>query len=106
MQETPTLKLLYEDEEGLAYVHIVQDKLVIHSHIKVEKTLEIIKKARQISMLIDDMFKEKGVKELYTWATSEEEERYNEYLGYALTGNAITIEGYDGPEILEYRKEL
>jgi hypothetical protein len=97
---------LYEDEEGLAYVHIVGDKLNIHSHFKVPKTLDTIKKARQISMLIDDMFKERGVKYLHTWATSPEEEQYNEFLGYVPTGYEITIEGYEGPEIFEYYKEL
>lgn len=106
MQETPTLKLLYEDEDSLAYVHIVGDKLNIHSHIKVAKDMRIIKKARQVSMLIDEMFKEKGYKYLHTWATSPEEEQYNEYLGYIPTGYVITIEGYTGPEIFEYYKEL
>ena len=106
IQETPALKLLYEDEEGLAYVHSVDNKLVLHSHYKVPKTMDTIKKARQISMLIDEMFKERGVKYHHTWATSEEEEKYNEFLGYVPTGYAVTIEGYKGPEIIEYYKEL
>lgn len=106
MQETPTLRLLYEDEDGLVYLHIVDDKYVIHSHIKVNKDLRVLKKARQVSMLIDEMFKEKGVKSLYTWATSTEEEGYNAFLGYVPTGYEITIEGYTGPDITEYYKEL
>lgn len=68
--------------------------------------MDTIKKARQISMLIDEMFKEKGVKFLHTWATTDEEANYNQFLGYIPTGYAITIEGYEGPEILEYYKEL
>lgn len=106
MQETPTLRLLYEDEDGLVYVHILEGKLNIHSHIKGEKSLSMLKKARQVSMLIDEMMKEKGVKYLHTWATTDEEDEYNTFLGYTPTGYQITVEGYEGPEIVEYYKEL
>lgn len=107
MQETPSLKKLYEDDEGLAYVHILPDgKLVIHSYFKVDKSLKSIAKAREISFVIDQAFKDHGVKYLHTWATTDEEEKYNEFLGYVPTGYEITIEGYSGPPITEYYKEL
>lgn len=110
MQETPSLRLLYENDEGLAYVQILdldgETKNIVHSYFKVEKTLENIKKAREISMLIDEAFKHHGIPRLYTWSTSNEEKQYAEFMGYSLTGKQVVFEGWEGPPILEYVKEL
>lgn len=107
MSETPTLKLLYEDEDSLAYVHILLDgKLVIHSDIKVPKTPSILKKARDVSMLIDETFKDKGVKKLYTWGIGDTMDTYNVFLGYFPTGEEVIIEGWQGEPIFEFSKDL
>lgn len=118
MQETPSLKLLFEDDFGLSYVHIFDDdkegetKYVIHSHVKEGFTRSALPKILEYSAAVDESFKEKGIKKLYTWSTNEEEEKYAKILGYTLTGRAVemkneTGEGFwDGPEILEYVKEL
>ena len=110
MQETPSLKLLYEDDDSLAYVHIVkegdEEKYVIHSYSKTGFSKEQLAKARDVSALIDENFKDKGVKKLYTWATSDEEQNYAEYLGYKMTGLEVQISGWNGPAIYELSKEL
>lgn len=118
MQETPNLKLLFEDDFGLSYVHIVDDaetkerKYVIHSHVKEGFSKESMPKVLEYSAMVDESFREKGVKRLYTWATSPEEEKYANILGYGLTGKIVTMkndngeEVWNGPEVLELSKDL
>ena len=107
MSETQNLKLVYKDEDGEVFCHILDDgKLVLHSQYNTELTPSFLKKAVRISQQIDTAFKEKGVKCLHTWATNKDEENYNQFLGYVPTGLEIFMEGYEGPPILEYYKEL
>ena len=118
MQETPNLRLLFEDDFGLSYVHIIDDvntgehKHIIHSHVKEGFTRKALPQILEYSAAVDESFKEKGIKTLYTWASNEEEEKYAKILGYTLTGKTVEMKdetGKDlwrGPEILEYAKEL
>lgn len=118
MQETQNLKLLFEDDFGLSYVHIIDDvdekerKYVIHSHVKEGFSKEIMPKVLEYSAMVDESFREKGVKKLYTWATNPEEEKYANILGYSLTGKIVTMKtdeggnAWSGPEVLELSKDL
>lgn len=101
----PNLKLVYEGEDATAIVHIDDGKYVIHSELKKELTPKFLEKIRYISDCIDVAFKEKGIKKLHTWATNDEEERFNQFLGYRPTGEYRTMFGYDG-DIIEYEKDL
>lgn len=89
--------MLYEDDDMIGIVHILDTKYVIHSEYKKPITGALIKKAASISKLIDEAFKNKGVEFLYTWSQTPEEERYNKFLGYEPTGNEVETISNGGP---------
>lgn len=105
----PHLNLLFEDELGISAVHFFKEKYIIHSEIYAEPTLEVMKEAKKRSLLVDKIFKDKGIKEIYTWAEAPEQHRFNKYLGYIPTNVIVndTFVEKDYPyEVHEYRKEL
>jgi hypothetical protein len=106
IQETPSLKKLFEDENGSAFVHIIEDKFYIHSHSNNGYTHQTLKKAIQYSKAIDEAFKEKGLTKLYTTGYTPEHDHYNEFLGYKPNGNIVEYENWDGPTVYEYEKDL
>ena len=112
MSGTPNLNILFiEEGQGAAVCHTIEDggevKHMIHSHLEKPYTISRLKLAKKVSDQIDVLFKSKGVDKLYTWGISEEQHRYNTFMGYTLTGNEITINGQRGnPAIFEYVKEL
>ncbi len=99
----PNLKELFRDEDlGIAAVHILGDKFVIHSELFGEPTKEKLERARAASRMIDESFRQRGV---YTWAMTDEQYRYNIFLGYVPTEKEVTLEGVDTP-VYEFVKEL
>jgi hypothetical protein len=113
MQETPNLKLLCEDEDFVCFVNLIDDvntdesKLVIHVHYNLPLDKRLIQKTVDVMALIDNMLKDKGVDKLYTWAETEEQESFNQFLGFTGTGREVDIEGhYTDHPIFEYVKEL
>lgn len=104
---TPTRSPLFEDEDGYAFADFYENgQVVIHSHLKVDPTPMVLKKASAVSEMIGEAFKEKGYTELYTWGYTDAHERYNVFLQYFPTGNEVNIEGWDGPTMFEYKKVL
>lgn len=106
----PNLKLLFDDEDGSAIVHILDDKFVIHSEFKKGVNLD---KAMEVSNMIDEAFKERGINSLYTWTSSRQEEVYSGYLGYKPTGVKVLTHEEGGPlpddypyEVYEFKKDL
>ena len=106
----PNLNLLVEDEIGLAVSHYWGGKYVIHSELfDPSPSLDTLKRAKEISNAIDTAFKEKGITTLYTWAETEDQKRYNKFLGYTPTGKTVneTFAAKEYPrDVLEYKKEL
>jgi hypothetical protein len=101
----PNLNLLFEDDDGAAVCHEFDGKYIIHSEFRKEITKELLKKAMEVSFMIDNAFRERGITELYTWAENDKQHRYNQFLGYFPTGNEVKIDGYDN-SIFEYKKDL
>lgn len=106
---TPNLNLVFEDETGIVVCHNWQGKNVIHSELYDAPTKDSLKKAKEISEAIDTAFKTRGFNTLYTWAETEEQKRYNLFLGYSPTGEKVnsTFQDKEYPrEVFEYKKEL
>ncbi len=110
-EETPNLNLIYQDDDGMAYSYDFIDgdtgehKYTIHSlyNKKIDKGL--FEKIFTVSGLIEKGFKAKGVTSLYTWAETEEQDKFNKILGYEPTGSILNIPGY--PNIVyEYKKDI
>ncbi|MAZ33832.1 MAG: hypothetical protein Tp178MES00d2C33159091_32 [Prokaryotic dsDNA virus sp.] len=110
MSGIPNLNLLYEGPEGIVVCHVWEGRYVIHSELyNPEPTLDDLKAAQKISHTIDEAFKEKGIKELYTWGENDTHARYNKFLGFKETGRVMNSTFVDSAypiEVLEYRKEL
>lgn len=71
-------------------VHILPgEKYVLHSVYKKEFDGSLIKKAKFISDNIDEAFKQRGIKFLYTWSETTTEDRYNKFLGFEPTGDIV-----------------
>jgi len=105
-QEIPNLKELFYDEAiGTAAVHSLGEKYVIHSEIFGERSKEKLTTVQQISAMIDEGFRNRGINKLHTWAETEEQYRFNLFLGYKPTGNEVTIPDYPNP-VYEFEKEL
>lgn len=105
-QASHSLKELFRDENiGVAACDCVGGKFVLHSELFGEATKEKLEVARQISELIDEGFRSRGVAKIYTWAETDEQYRYNLFMGYAPTGEEVTINGVPSG-FYEFEKEL
>lgn len=92
--ELPNLKELFRDENiGCAAVDLVGEKLVVHSEIYGDRGREKLKMVQQVNEAIDNAFRERGVEKIYTWAQTDEQYRYNIFLGYRPTGYEVTFDG-------------
>jgi hypothetical protein len=106
-QELPNLKEIFRDEDiGVAAVHILGDKLVLHSELFGRRDRQKLEQAQLISVMIDEAFKDKGVDKLYTWAETEEQYRYNIFLGYKPTGEEVVMPEDYPRKVFEFVKEL
>ena len=85
--------------------HFFDGKHILHSDLKVEPTLSVIKHAQEVSQLIDLAYAERGVDKLYTWGNSEEHDNYNRLLGFVPTGMQYDF-GEPIGAYLEYAKDL
>lgn len=106
-QAIPSLKELFRDEDiGCAAYQLVGEKCVIHSQIfgRVDKSK--LEKVQTINIMIDETFKRAGLSELYTWAETDEQYRFNQFLGYKPTGMEVVTTDYKGPTIYEFMKTL
>ncbi len=113
MQETPNLKKLCEDDDFVSFVNLIhdvetdEDKMVVHVNYKTDIDKRIIDKSREVMALIDESLRMKDVNKLYTWSETEEQEKFNQFLGFTPTGREVHIEGHYSPHpIYEYVKEL
>lgn len=59
----------------------------------------------QINLMIDEAFRKKGIEKIYTFAITDEQYRYNQYLGYKPTGKEAIIPNFDG-HAYEFEKDL
>ncbi len=55
--------------------------------------------------MIDEGFRSRGIEKLYTWAETDEQYRYNQFLGYTPNGLEVVLPGYDKP-VYEFEKAL
>ena len=56
--------------------------------------------------MIDEGFRSRGIDKLYTWAETDEQYRYNLFMGFKPTGEEIVF-SYDYPNtVYEFVKEL
>ena len=97
----PNLDLLFDDEDGTVISHFFQGKYVIHSSLKKEPSLSLMKKAKEVCDEVNDAFNEHGI-ETYTWSENDKQQRYNEFLGYELTGQELDIPNYG--KVKEYKR--
>lgn len=107
--QSPKRIPLFEFEGGYAVAdfYVNDQKVVIHSfQANEDKPVSYLKEWKQYSDLVDEAFSSRGFDELYTWAITEEQIRYNFFLGYDLTGKEVILHGWEGPPIYEFRKEL
>lgn len=106
----PNLNLLFEDDFGIAVCHEWQGQYIIHSEMySGEYNLHNLKEVKRRSDAVDNAFKAKGVRTLYTWAENDQQKKYNTFLGYKPTGRIMndTFVDKDYPfDVLEYKKEL
>lgn len=78
---------------------------VIHSEIE-DKSMANLKKVKEISDEIDKAFEERGYPYIETWAETEEQDRFNRFLGYKYY-NIVEFIPEDYPnEVRRYRKEF
>lgn len=105
---SPNLKEVFRDKTlGCCAVDLVGEKLVIHSEIFGERTPDKLRRVREASLLVDEAFRMKGVEKLYTWAVTDEQYRFNQFLGYRPNGNEVFIEGYETiAPVYEFEKDL
>ncbi len=110
MSGIPNLNLLFEDDFAIAVCHEWDDKYIIHSEMySGDYTLDNLKEVKRRSDAIDNAFRSKGIKEIYTWAENDDQKKYNRFLGYKPTGrimNDTFVDKNYPNEVLEYRKEL
>ena len=105
-QEIPNLKELFRDEAiGIAALHLDGEKVVIHSEIYGDRGRRKLALVQEVNVMIDEKLKAKGIEKLTTYATTEEEYRYNVFLGYKPTGNALAEE-VGGEIVYEFEKVL
>lgn len=102
--------MLYEGPEGVVVCHSWNGKHIIHSELYAEDPKGTdLKNAFKISAAIDNAFRRKGISTLYTWAETEQQDKYNAFLGYEPTGYIVNDEFMDKDyprEVREYKKEL
>lgn len=106
-QELPNLKEVFRDETiGICVAHLLGEKVVLHSEIYGDRDRRKLEQIQLINSMIDETMKSKGVDTLYTWAETDEQYRYNLFLGYKPTGNEVVMpEGYPNP-VYEFEKVL
>lgn len=105
----PNLKELYRDETlGVAAVDMVGEKFYIHSELKPEalKTKEGLEKIQQIGIMIDEAFRNKGIPKIYTFAETEEQYRFNIFLGWTPTGGELEHPNMNTQHFYEFEKVL
>jgi len=106
----PNLNLLFEDEVGIAVCHLWEGHYIIHSELySGDFSLDSLKEVKRRSDAVDKAFRTKGIKTIYTWAETEEQMRYNTFLGYVPTGRVVnsSFTNKDYPnQVLEYKKDL
>lgn len=106
-QALPNLKELFRDEAiGCAAVHLLGDKLILHSEIFGQRDRRKLEQVQEISAMIDNSFKEKGVEKLYTWAETDEQYRFNLFLGYKPTGEEVVMPEDYPRKVFEFEKVL
>jgi hypothetical protein len=104
--ELPNLKELFRDKDiGCAAVHLVDEKIIVHSELYGKVGKEKMEVVRSVSEAIDEAFRAKGVKKLHTWAGTDEQYRYNLFLGYRPTGEEVTFDGVPSG-FFEFEKDL
>jgi hypothetical protein len=105
--EIPNLKEIYRDEAiGVAGLHIVIGKLVLHSEIFGRPDRLKLDKVLEIATLIDERLAAKGVTELYTWAETDEQYRWNLFTGFKPTGEEVVFDPPYVRPVYEFKKEL
>lgn len=107
--ESLNLKELYRDEDlGLAVLHMVGEKFVIHSELKPKalQTKEGLQRVQEISTMIDEAFKKRGVDKIYTFAETDEQYRFNHFLGWEPTGKEMELSTGDTRHFYEFQKVL
>jgi hypothetical protein len=104
--EIPTLKELFRDKDiGCAAVDCLGETYVIHSEIYGKVDKEKLKQVMEINLLIDEGFRSRGVEKLTTFAITDEQYRYNMFLGYKPTGKEVEIKDCPVP-VYEFEKVL
>lgn len=104
--ELPNLKEVFYDEDiGVCAVHILGDKFILHSEIFGRRDREKLAQIQEVNAAIDNGFRSRGITEIYTWAETDEQYRYNIFLGFTPTGNEVVLPGYD-KTVYEFKKEL
>lgn len=104
--EVPNLKELFRDENlGVCAVHWCGEKPVIHSEVFGGFDRGKLGLIQEVNVMIDEAFRKRGISKLYTWAETDEQYRYNQFLGYKPNGKEVMIPGYDTP-VFEFEKEL
>lgn len=105
--EIPNLKELFRDENlGVCGVHVLDGKLIIHSQLFGEPTKDRLARAREASIAVDEAFRARGVKEIYTWAETDEQYRYNLFLGFKPTEKEVVFDPPRENAVYEFVKEL
>lgn len=105
--EVPEFKLVYDGPEGTAYVHFIDGQPIIHSELDGDLTPSRLKGIKKVSDAIADVFKERGYGRLETWAETPEQDSFNVFLGYHLSGKVEGVLPSDYPnEMRRYIKEL
>jgi hypothetical protein len=85
---------------------MVDDKLVIHSEIFGERNKEKLGRVVEASLAVDEAFRQRGVAELYTWAYTDEQYRFNQFLGFTPTGREVLFDKPTTTPVYEFIKEL
>lgn len=105
--EIPNLKEIYRDEAvGVAGLHTVLGKLVLHSEIFGRPDRGKLDKVLEIATLIDERLAAKGVTELYTWAETDEQYRWNLFTGFKPTGEEVLFDPPYPRPVYEFKKDL
>lgn len=104
--EIPNLKEIFRDETiGVVACHCIGGKFVIHSQAFTPLDKRGLEVAQELNVQIDEAFRQKGVTKLHTWAETDEQYRYNLFLGYKPTGCEVVIDGYP-QTVYEFEKDL
>lgn len=85
---------------------MVDQKLVLHSELFGVIDRDKLQRALEVATLLDERLAARGVTELFTWAETDEQYRFNLFMGFKPTGAEVVFEQPLPNPVYEFKKDL